>query len=55
MLESPRRESIQGPVTLPIVAVEQVVEVHTNELADRREALRFERFELRSPSDVRRI
>ena len=54
-LERPRRESIQRPVPLPIVAVEQVVEMHTDELADRREATRFERFELRSPSDVCRI
>lgn len=54
-LERPGREIHQRLVTLEIVAVEQVVEVRANELADRLEASRFERYEPPPPSDVREI
>ena len=42
-------------MALPIVAVEQVVEVHANEVADGVETPRFESCERLVPSDVRLI
>jgi len=39
-------------MALPVVAVDQVVEVHAHELTQLVEAIRLERCELRAPSDV---
>jgi transposase-like protein len=51
-LERPRREVIQRLMALPVEALDQILDLHANELIQRVEAIRLKRRELRPPADV---